>query len=218
MKVLITGALSNLGLEIARVFYEHGFEVYGTSRKERAFEYGKILPLDFSCPDYSVLDEIEECDVLVNNAGIFTEGKTGSLSAEDFDSVIDVNIRGLYHVTERMLPLLKKSNGSIVNISSMNAMHPGFGLTSHYDGSKGFVSSFTKSLASETGLRVNAVCPGLIRAPRLEGTELEKVFSSHSVRKKMMEAEDIAELVYFLAVSQGIYGQSIIIDNGYSLL
>lgn len=218
MKVLITGALSNLGLEIARVFHEQGFKIYGTSRKERAFEYGKILPLDFSCPDYSVLDEIEECDVLVNNAGIFTEGKTGSLSAEDFDSVIDVNIKGLYHVTEKMLPLLKKSNGSIVNISSMNAMHPGFGLTSHYDGSKGFVSSFTKSLASETGLRVNAVCPGLIRAPRLEGTELEKVFSSHSVRKQMMEAEEIANLIYFLAVSQGIYGQSIIIDNGYSLL
>ena len=116
-----------------------------------------------------------------------------------------------------LLPLLRASDGSIVNISSMNAIHPGFGRTAHYDASKGAVSAYTRSLAAETGLRVNAVQPGLIARSNLYGSPLEEYWKSHSVRKEMMKSEEIAALVYFLSQSRGIYGQCITIDNGFTL-
>ena len=156
-------------------------------------------------------------DVLVNNAGVFTEGKQDSLPLSSFDEVFSLNVKGLFLVTRELLPLLKKSDGSIVNISSMNALHPGFGTTAHYDASKGAVSAYTRSLAAETGLRVNAVAPGLIKRDALIGSGLEAYWKSHSVKKAMMEREEIADTVYFLAQSKGIYGETILVDNGFTL-
>ncbi len=112
--------------------------------------------------------------------------------------------------------LEKESNGSIVNISSMNSLHPGFGGTSHYDASKGAVSAFTRSLASETGLRVNAIAPGLIARNDLIGSELAKRYEGHSI-KGMLKVQEIAKTVFFLATSSGIYGQTLLQDNGYCL-
>ena len=218
--VLVTGALSGLGRVISRVYSERGFFVYGTARtaEGKDFPYGKLLPLELTGGDLSSLDGIKSLDVLVNNAGIFTLGAQDVLSDEAFDAVIDVNVKGLFSVTRKMLPLLKASDGAIVNISSMNAFHPGFGGTAHYDASKGFVSSYTRSLAAETGLRVNAVAPGLIERKDLIGSELGERYSQHSVKKSMMEPEEIAETVFFLSSQSGIYGQTILVDNGYTLL
>lgn len=219
MKVLITGGLSNLGSAIAKVFYENGWDVFVTSREKKNFEYGSVLEMDLENAE-----SISECskhfdslDVLINNAGIFTEGLQENLPEEDFDKVFNVNVKGLFLATKAFLPLLKVSNGAIVNISSINALHPGFGGTAHYDASKGAVSSYTASLAAETGLRVNAVAPGLIDSGRLQGSDLDKYYCSHSVKKSMVNPEDIAKTVYFLAVSEGIYGQTITVDNGYLL-
>ena len=218
--VLITGALSGLGEAISELFCRKGYRVYGTARhvEGRDFPYGTLLPLDLDTGDLSSLDSIDSLSVLVNNAGVFTLGNQKELSDADFMRVMDVNIRGLFAVTRKMLPLLEESDGSIVNISSMNALHPGFGGTAHDDGSKGFVSSYTRSLAAETGLRVNAVAPGLIARNDLFGSELEKRYSQHSVKKSMMKKEEIAESVFFLASQRGIYGQTILVDNGYTLL
>ena len=164
----------------------------------------------------SALSRIEKLDVLVNNAGIFTEGKQDTLKTEDFDKVMDLNVRGLFLVTRALLPALKKCDGSIVNIASMNALHPGFG-TSHYDASKGAVAAYTASLAAETGLRVNALAPGLIDVAGLHGTELEKQWKSHTVKTQMLRPAELADIVLFLAGSTGIYGQTILADNGYCL-
>lgn len=213
---LVTGALSTLGLAISRKLYENGYHVYGTARDtSRSFPYGRLLELDLVKDDYSSLDCIESLSLLVNNAGVFTVGEQEGLSDDLFDSVVDINIRGLFKVTRKVLPFLKHSDGAIVNISSINAFHPGFGGTVHYDASKGFVSSYTRSLAAETGLRVNAVAPGLIEADRLKGSEIEKVFTSRAILRKMVAPEDVAELVLFLSHAKGIYGETIVLDNGY---
>ena len=219
MKVLITGGLSNLGSSIAKVFFENGWDVYVTAREKRSFGYGNVIEMDLENPE-SILEckkHFDSLDVLVNNAGIFTEGFQESLSEDDFDKVFSVNVKGLFLVTKAFLPLLKESNGAIVNISSINALHPGFGKTAHYDASKGAVSSYTASLAAETGLRVNAVAPGLIDVDKLRDSELEKYFCSHSAKKSMVNPLDIAKTVYFLSLSEGIYGQTITVDNGYLL-
>lgn len=214
--VLVTGALSTLGLAISRKFHDHGFHVYGTARDGlRSFPYGKLLELDFEKDDLSSLDSIGSLDVLVNNAGVFTSGLQADLDDDLFSKVIDINVTGLFRVTKKVLPLLIASSGAIVNISSINSIHPGFGGTAHYDGSKGFVSSYTASLAAETGLRVNAVAPGLIAAERLIGSALEAEFCSRAIRKSMVDSDDVAELVWFLSVAKGIYGETIVLDNGY---
>ena len=92
------------------------------------------------------------------------------------------------------------------------------GSTSHYDASKGAVSAYTRSLAQETGLRVNAVAPGLIEREALKKSPLEEYWLSHSVKKAMMQGDEIADTIYFLATSSGIYGQTILVDNGFTLL
>ena len=218
MRVLVTAGRSNLGKAICKAFADAGYEVlYTVSSKD------KIDSPNAICADLtdeksvaSALSEIRELDVLVNNAGVFTEGKQESLSTENFDKVMDINVRGLFLVTRALLPALRKCNGSIVNIASMNALHPGFG-TSHYDASKGAVAAYTASLAVETGLRVNALAPGLIDVAGLHGTELEKHWKSHTVKTQMLSPSELADIVLFLARSTGIYGQTILADNGYCL-
>lgn len=219
-RVLVTAGNSNLGKAIRKKFEREGYDVWYTVSDKSKVDSEKAIPVDLRSEDevkkaFSLLDKL---DVLVNNAGIFTEGKQDSLPLASFDEVFSLNVKGLFLTTREFLPLLKESDGSIVNISSMNAIHPGFGTTAHYDASKGAVSSYTKSLAEETGLRVNAVAPGLIERDALKGSQLEEYWKSHTVKKAMMKTEEIAETVYFLATCAGIYGQTILVDNGFTLL
>ena len=218
-KALITGGNSNLGKAIRKAFEEKGYEVYYTVSSKDKVDGPRAIAVDLRDEKavVSALSIFKELDVLVNNAGIFTEGSQDSLSSELFDAVMDLNVKGLFLVTRTLLPALKRASGSIVNISSMNAMHPGFGTTAHYDASKGAVSSYTASLAAETGLRVNAVAPGLIDVQGLRGSDLEKHWNGHTVRNRMMKPEEIAKAVVFLAESNGIYGQTLLVDNGYCL-
>ena len=218
-RVLVTGGRSNLGEAIRNKFIKEGYEVWYTVSDKSKIDSDKAIAVDLRNEEkvknaFSFLDSL---DVLVNNAGVFTEGKQDSLPLSSLDEVFSLNVKGLFLVTRELLPLLKKSDGSIVNISSMNALHPGFGTTAHYDASKGAVSAYTRSLAAETGLRVNAVAPGLIKRDALIGSELEAYWKSHSVKKAMMEREEIADTVYFLAQSRGIYGETILVDNGFTL-
>lgn len=219
-RVLVTAGNSNLGKAIRKKFEREGYDVWYTVSDKSKVDSEKAIPVDLRSEDevkkaFSLLDKL---DVLVNNAGIFTEGKQDSLPLTSFDDVFSLNVKGLFLTTREFLPLLEESDGSIVNISSMNAIHPGFGTTAHYDASKGAVSSYTKSLAEETGLRVNAVAPGLIERDALKGSQLEEYWKSHTVKKAMMKTEEIAETVYFLATCAGIYGQTILVDNGFTLL
>lgn len=218
-KALITGGNSNLGKAIRKAFEEKGYEVYYTVSSKEKVDGPRAIAADLRDEKEvaSALSVFKELDVLVNNAGIFTEGSQDSLPTELFDAVMDLNVKGLFLVTRTLLPALKRASGSIVNISSMNAMHPGFGTTAHYDASKGAVSSYTASLAAETGLRVNAVAPGLIDVQGLRGSDLEKRWNGHTVRNRMMRPEEIAKAVVFLAESNGIYGQTLLVDNGYCL-
>ena len=218
MKALVTAGHSNLGKAICKTFENAGYDVFYTVSSKDKVDGPNAICADLTDEKavVSALSTITELDVLVNNAGIFTEGLQENLDTADFDKVMDLNVRGLFLVTRTLLPALKKCNGSIVNIASMNALHPGFG-TAHYDASKGAVSAYTASLAAETGLRVNALAPGLIETAGLHGTELEKHWKDHSVKQEMMSPEELAEIVLFLARSTGIYGQTILADNGYCL-
>lgn len=221
-KVLVTGGYSLIGQAVVEKFLENNYFVYATSREKREEKRDNVKNITLDLEDKNLdikeaLKEIDELDVLVNNAGIFTEGKTEELSLELFNKVYDVNIKGLFLVTQYAIPLLKKTNGSIVNLSSLNAVLPGFGHTAHYDASKGFVKTYTKALAKETGLRVNAVAPGLVETERLKGLPIETDHIAHCVKKALVTSKEVAEAIYFLSIATGIYGETILVDNGYTL-
>jgi len=228
--VLVTGGTSNLGKAICRSFIEEGDSVIATYAHNREGaellkrELGDrlaILELDLLKEESikTLFAKLDTLDVLVNNGGLFTLSTQQDLKTEEWDRVFDTNVKGLFMVTKGALPLLKKSEeASIVNIASINAIHPGFGQTAHYDASKGAVVAYTKSLAAEVApIRVNAVAPGLLDAPYLSDTDnpIRVMFESRSLLKRMVKVEEVASCVLFLAGAKAITGQTIVVDCGY---
>ena len=134
-KVLVTAGLSNLGRAIRKEFEDNGYDVYYTVSSEEKKDGEKAIVLDLRKEESveALPFFFSTLDALINNAGIFTEGKQESLPSSLFDEVFAVNMKGLFLVTKALLPLLQASDGAIVNISSMNAIHPGFGTTAHYN-------------------------------------------------------------------------------------
>ena len=211
--VLITGVYSPLGRAICTQFLSTGYNVYGTTTNpENHDDEITTLVVDITkeAETEKALSTISELDVLVNNAGIFTSATPEELTLESFESVFAVNLRGLFLVTRKLLPLLEKSDGSIVNISSMNSLHPGFGGTAHYDASKGAVSAYTRSLARELAkdkIRVNAVAPGVTRTDMVAALPQEMVdrISAGIPLGRMGEPLDIANAYLYLASDLASY-------------
>lgn len=229
--VLVTGGTSTLGRSICKAFVEIGCEVVCTyaHHKEKAEnlqkELGPLLhieELDVLSPTSveTFFSRLDTLDVLVNNSGVFTLSDQEDLNIEDWEKVFNTNVRGLFLVTQQAIPLLKRSSkGCIVNIASINALHPGFGMTAHYDASKGAVVSYTKSLAAELGpkIRVNAVAPGLLDAPYLheQGNFVKEMFVQRAVLKQLVSPDSVASCVVFLSTNPAITGEVITVDCGY---
>jgi NAD(P)-dependent dehydrogenase (short-subunit alcohol dehydrogenase family) len=171
-------------------------------------------------------------DVLVNNAGI--AGPTGpveSMSIADWDRTLAINISGQFYCTRRAVPLLKAAGGGLIaNLASVAGLF-GYPLRSPYAASKWAVVGYSKTLAMELGgdnIRVNAICPGLVEGPRIEGViraraeakgeELavtrEKYLSQNSLHT-FVTAQDIADLILFLCspAGQKISGQALALDG-----
>lgn len=239
--VLVSGGSSNLGAAICRAFSNEGATVVCTWASETGRAKAEALAAELPacrcvamdvCSEQSVrraLRTVAEnegrLDVLVNNSGVFTCSEQELLPEADWDRVFDTNIKGVWRTCRNALPLLKASRPSaIVNIASINAFHPGFGGTAHYDASKGAVVSYTKSLAEEIGgegVRVNAIAPGLLDAPYLhaDGNELGSMYSRRATLGRMVHPSDVASVAVFLAspLSSGIVGETITVDCGYLL-
>jgi len=114
----------------------------------------------------AVVERWGRVDSLINNSGIFTSGLQTGLSEADWDAVFDTNLKGLWLCAKAVANqmIAQRDGGCIVNLASINGVHPGFGGTAHYDASKGGVIAYTRSLAAELAphhIRVNAIGPGL---------------------------------------------------------
>ncbi len=228
--VLVTGGTSNLGKAICRSFIQGGDSVIATyaHNREGAEKLKRELGDRLTIKELDLLKEesikalfakLDTLDVLVNNGGLFSLSDQENLESSEWDRVFDTNVKGLFLVTKGALPLLKKSEyASIVNIASINAIHPGFGQTAHYDASKGAVVAYTKSLSAEVApIRVNAVAPGLLDAPYLSDTNnpIRVIFESRALIKRMVKVEEVASCVSFLSGAKAITGQVIVVDCGY---
>jgi len=174
----------------------------------------------------NTIDHFGKIDILVNNAGIFSLASQTELNSSEWDNVFDVNIKGMFLLTREVLKTMtaKNDGSAIINIASINALHPGFGNTAHYDASKGAVVAYTRSLAAELakrGIRVNAVAPGLVDSENLRtvAAELAEMVQARTPLNKLTSAQDVANTVLFLAskASAQITGDVIVVDGGYLL-
>ncbi len=157
-----------------------------------------------------IKDSYGRIDVLVNNAGITRDKLLGMMKEDDFDNVININLKGTFLVTKAVSKLmLKQRSGSIINVSSVIGVIGNAGQ-SNYAASKAGLIGFTKSLAKEFGSRsitVNAVAPGFIKTDMTEvlSDEVKKGLSDAIALKKLGEPEDVANAVSFLASENASY-------------
>ena len=237
--VIITGASRGIGKGIAEVFAQHGANIAFTYRSsdEKAKELEKELSAkgckvkgfksDASNFDTAqqlaadVLEEFGSIDVLVNNAGITKDGLLMRMSEEDFDNVMDVNMKSVFNMTKAVLrPMLKQRKGSIINMSSVVGVKGNAGQA-NYSASKAAINGFTKSTALELGsrnIRCNSIAPGFIETEMTEalGEDQIKEWRDAIPLKRGGSTDDIANATLFLASDMSAYvtGQVINVCGG----
>jgi 3-oxoacyl-[acyl-carrier protein] reductase len=165
----------------------------------------------------SVMAQFGRIDVLVNNAGITQDARLQKMTIEQFDRVIDVNLRGVFHCAQAVSgPMTAQGNGVILNASSVVGIYGNFGQT-NYAASKFGVIGFTKTWSRELGpkgVRVNAVAPGFIQTPILS-TIPDHVMKEMEARvplKRLGRAEEIANVYAFLASDEASYVNGAVIE------
>ena len=233
--VLITGASRGIGLEIAIFLKNSGYRVIGTSRNAGGVQLidqalgsgGKGIEMQID-NDESVaqaflkMEELEESPgILINNAGITADNLIMRMSSEEWSSVIDTNVNGLYRVTKPLVRQMMKNRwGRILNISSVVARMGSPGQT-NYVASKSAIEGFTKSLALELASRnitVNALAPGFIETDMtsvLDDDQKEKIMEKIPLGR-MGRAKEVAAAVAFLISDDAAYitGQTLQINGG----
>lgn len=171
----------------------------------------------------TALAEFGRLDILVNNAGMNWDGVCWKMSEEQWDRVIEVNLKGYFNFTRHTAPLFKEQKyGKIINVTSINGLRGKFGQT-NYSASKAGIIGYTKAVAKELGafgVNVNAVAPGLIETQMLKESEArDKIIDmamGEIVLKRVGQPEDLAHVVTFLASDRArhITGEIIKVDGG----
>jgi 3-oxoacyl-[acyl-carrier protein] reductase len=168
-----------------------------------------------------ILKDFTKTDILINNAGVTRDGLAMRMSIDDWDTVINTNLRGAFNFTQAILrPMIKQRSGRIINITSVIGLIGNAGQT-NYAASKAGLIGFTKSLARELASRsitVNAIAPGFITTDMTAdlSDEIKKTIQSQIPLGKTGTGEDVANAVAFLASAEASYitGQVVCVDGG----
>ncbi|WP_254560520.1 SDR family NAD(P)-dependent oxidoreductase [Dyadobacter diqingensis] len=231
--IIVTGASSGIGKEIARHFLKNGDNVVINSTTAHKLEQvyqelgaGENLAMvagnvkDKSTGERLLATAIERfgtADVLINNAGIFETKPFLEVDEAYLDRFLDTNLKGTYFTTQAILPqMLKQHDGVVINIGTPLVNHAlgGVPITAQM-ASKGAIHALTIQLAAEFGkdnIRVNTVAPGTIRTP-MHGDSADNSAGLHLLNR-VGEVEEVAEMVYTVAKSDFITGAIINVDGG----
>ncbi len=236
---VVTGGATGIGQEIVRTLAKNGAKVvinYNSSSTSAQALVDEIKAQGLFADaiqanvsnfndaqkliDYTV-NTYGKIDILVNNAGVTADNLILRMSEEDFDKVINVNLKGTWNCSKHATKYMtKQRSGKIVNISSVSGVTGNAGQT-NYSASKAGIIGLTKSLAREVskrGINVNAVAPGFIQTKMTEvlSDEIKNQISSTIPMSRLGEASDVANLVSFLSSDKANYitGQVINVDGG----
>ena len=224
--VLITGAAGGLGRALVAEFAAQGWRVaaaYHLSTSEA--ETGRVWPVQFDVTRRAQVQAAvkqfivrwSRVDALINNAGVTADGLVSTMSDDDWDRVVDVNLKGAFLCSQAVLPtMLKQRDGHIINISSFAAR--GQRGQAGYAAAKAGLIGLTTSLAREAGprnIRVNAVLPGVLPTPmtaRLSEARLSELAAANALGRLNSLAE-VARFIAFLATTRNISGQLFQLDS-----
>ena len=236
---IITGGGTGIGLAIARAFYQEGAKIilFGRRREklEKAIEKlgDSAMIIQGDMTNNNDLDQLinetlhnfKKIDILVNNAGLFNGSPLHEISDSQWDEIMDINIRSVFQLTRRVLPvMLSQKYGNIIHISSI------LGLiavpeVAAYNVSKGALNQFSRSIAVEygsSGIRSNSICPGLIAtdmtADLMKDTELMKEWSKEYPIGRFGKPEDVANACLYLASDESSFvtGITLPVDGGFT--
>ncbi|MBE6878611.1 MAG: SDR family oxidoreductase [Ruminococcaceae bacterium] len=234
---LVTGASKGIGRQIAITLAEKGYTVIGTynSTSDGLDTISKLHGIIYTrcnVADYSdvaalfahIKDSFKSLDCVVNCAGVSWVGLLQDMKEEDIIKLVNINLGGTIFVCQQAVDIMvKQHSGSIVNISSIWGNN-GASCEAVYSATKGGINAFTKALAQElapSGIRVNAVCPGVIK------TDMLNCFSEEDLQALAVETplgrigtvQDVADTVEFLLSDKAkfITGQLITVDGGFAL-
>jgi len=238
---LVTGGSQGIGAAASLELAREGANICLTYRKHEAEakQYAdeirqlgrKALAVHCDIASFSdaervvkaAIAEFGSLEILVNNAGMNWDGVSWKMKEEQWDRVLEVNLKGYFNFTRHTAPVFKDQKyGKIINVTSINGLRGKFGQT-NYSASKAGIIGYTKALAKELGafgVNVNAVAPGLIETAMLKESEArDKIVDmamAESALKQVGQPEDLANLVVFLASEKAkhITGEIIKVDGG----
>jgi NAD(P)-dependent dehydrogenase (short-subunit alcohol dehydrogenase family) len=242
--VIITGAGAGIGEATALLFAKEGATLCCNSLtnsaskvvdkiksigREALFVQGDVAD-ENQAKDIidKTIENYGKIDILFNNAGIVLGGAVDTITTEDWDRTMAVNVRGIYLVSKYAIPYLRKTMGVIINNASSVAFK-GVKDRAAYTASKGAVLSMTRAMAMdylEDKIRVNAICPGTTDTPSLaeriksRGGNYEEVRQQYISRQRigrLGSSQEIAEGVLFLAINQFCTGVSLLVDGGMTM-
>ncbi len=237
---LITGASRGIGYAIAEAMYNEGAKVYIVARNAEELKKSaaqidvknenRVIPIAFDVANLNAIKDAvkqieangDSINVLVNNAGVNLRGTIEEISEETFDTVLNVNLKSIFFLTQAVYPMLKKEGGKIVNIASLMSeiARPNI---SPYCASKGGVRQLTKAMAiegAEFNIQANGITPGYIATemnkPLIENKDFNEFIINRTPAKRWGDPKDIASTAVFLASSGSDYitGQIIAVDGG----
>lgn len=246
---IVTGASSGLGADAARAYAKCGASVALLARRKEKLEGianeltamgAKVLavPCDVSDEESvklaveNVISHFGKIDILLNNAGIAVRGGVDTLSVEDWDKSMDINVKGIYLMSKYVIPHMKEKNyGKIVNIASVNALigdKADIFIRHAYNASKSAVLGLSMGMSASYGkfnITVNSICPGLFESEMTESTlfkskEFLDGYNYHCPMGRPGKRGEVSGPILFFSSDASSYvtGQYIVVDGGTSLV
>jgi NAD(P)-dependent dehydrogenase (short-subunit alcohol dehydrogenase family) len=227
--VIITGASQGIGASLVPAYRQLGYAVLGTSRTiTPPFDDPMIATIqgDIATADTAervtrhAIERFGRIDTLINNAGVFMTKRFTQYTDEDYDLLTGVNLGGFFHITRRAIEHMEQfGRGHVVNITTTLVEHADAKVPSALASlTKGGLAAVTKSLATEyapTGIRVNAISPGVIKTPMHAPETYDGLGTLHPMGR-MGETSDVVNAIMYLESAPFVTGEFMHVDGGQS--